>query len=293
MFERLVCRIKLSVADTIGTPPTWADVWSTCEITPMPLATPVIWRYWCTRITIKGHLQYTSSAYLSSGSRMSVYCEWKAIVCHICLSVWMIRCVLSCTHCLMGNELHNLYVICLGVELAWSAREGTGCSHWDHFTVRKLHLRLALFTVPRGSGPVAAEAVWRLRSWGLQVELAEDLEKGISLSRASSANSVALRLDWEARSAAFSVLAKRILLAASCSEELDLTGVETDIINAIGCSITAAVAICGWTCQNKRDREKTFLLDAPILPSGLFGTAKQYMLVTRFSQRQRLSPGPI
>lgn len=154
----------------------------------------------------------------------------------------MIRCVLSCTNCLMGNDLHNLCVICLGVELARSAREATGCSHCDHFTVRKLHLRLALFTgdgsqasVPRGSGPVAAEAAWRLRSWGLQVELEDDLEKGKYLSRASST----LLLS------AFSVLAKRMLLAASCSEELDLARVETDIINAIGCSITATVAICG------------------------------------------------
>ncbi|ROJ44208.1 hypothetical protein DPX16_23864 [Anabarilius grahami] len=44
-------------------------------------------------------------------------------------------------------------------------------------------------SVPRGSGPAVAER--RLRSWGSQVELAEDFEQGMSLSHSSAAGSSA------------------------------------------------------------------------------------------------------
>lgn len=39
-----------------------------------------------------------------------------------------------------------------------------------------------------GSGPVNAEVKWRMRLWGLQVELAEKFEKGMDLSHSSAAD---------------------------------------------------------------------------------------------------------
>ncbi|KAL0153407.1 hypothetical protein M9458_051326, partial [Cirrhinus mrigala] len=40
-------------------------------------------------------------------------------------------------------------------------------------------------STPRGSGPAAAEARRKLSSWGSQVDLADKLDKGLSLSRSS------------------------------------------------------------------------------------------------------------
>ncbi len=54
------------------------------------------------------------------------------------------------------------------------------------FSLGKLCSRLSLFlrelgqsSTPRGSGPAAAEAVRRLRSWRSQMELANESERGI------------------------------------------------------------------------------------------------------------------
>ncbi len=41
---------------------------------------------------------------------------------------------------------------------------------------------------PRGSGPAAAEAAMRLRSWGSQMELADVSAGGIIISRSSAAD---------------------------------------------------------------------------------------------------------
>ncbi len=59
----------------------------------------------------------------------------------------------------------------LGEEHACSVLEGMECFHCEPFSLGKLRSRLSLFSrdlgrssVPRGSGPAAAEAVRRLRS---------------------------------------------------------------------------------------------------------------------------------
>lgn len=56
----------------------------------------------------------------------------------------------------------------------------------------KLHSRLTLFprdlgkaSAAHSSGPAVAEAQWRLKSWGSQIELGEEIEKGMGLSRYS------------------------------------------------------------------------------------------------------------
>lgn len=62
--------------------------------------------------------------------------------------------------------------------------------------MRKLHSCLSLFerdvgqvSANRSSGQAVDEAKWRLQLWGSQVELAEEFEKGLALSRASIAGS--------------------------------------------------------------------------------------------------------
>ncbi len=43
-------------------------------------------------------------------------------------------------------------------------------------------------SAPCGSGPAVAEAARRLRLWGLQIELADEFERGVNLSRSSAAD---------------------------------------------------------------------------------------------------------
>lgn len=45
-----------------------------------------------------------------------------------------------------------------------------------------------LRSVPHGSGPAVAEVQQRLRSWGSLVELADDFERGMSLSHSPAAD---------------------------------------------------------------------------------------------------------
>ncbi len=67
--------------------------------------------------------------------------------------------------------------------------------HCEFFSVRKLCSRLSLFSreegqpsASRGSRPTVAEAQRGMNSWGSQAELADELERGLSLSRSSAAN---------------------------------------------------------------------------------------------------------
>lgn len=92
------------------------------------------------------------------------------------------------------SDSHELYVMCFGAQHAWSALEGAGCAHCDSFTVKQLQSRLALFaedrsqaSVPCGAGPAAAEAELCLHLWGSQLDLANELGAGLSLSQSSVA----------------------------------------------------------------------------------------------------------
>ncbi len=117
------------------------------------------------------------------------------------------RCVPPCERYITPSDSHELCVVCLGAQHARSALEGAGCAHCDRFSVKQLRSRLALFTedgsqasAPRGAGPAAAEAEHRLHSWGSQLNLADELGTGLSLSQSSVASSVALEPNLEATS---------------------------------------------------------------------------------------------
>ncbi len=74
------------------------------------------------------------------------------------------------------------------------SREQSECTV-SFFSMKKLCSRLSLFSreegqpsASRGSRPTVAEARRGLNSWGSQAELADELERGLSLSRSSAAN---------------------------------------------------------------------------------------------------------
>lgn len=70
------------------------------------------------------------------------------------------------------------------------------------------------------------------------MELADVLETGLTLSQASPSSSSALMPDPEACSAAYSDLAESMLLAWSSSEEVDVLGVEADVLSESASSLT-------------------------------------------------------
>ncbi len=58
------------------------------------------------------------------------------------------------------------------------------CMHCELFPMKKLHYRLSLFSrkegqpsTSRDSGPTAVEARRRMKLWGLQLDLADELER--------------------------------------------------------------------------------------------------------------------
>ncbi len=123
-------------------------------------------------------------------------------------------------------------MVCLGVKHAESALEGAGCPHCERLPLHTLRSWRALFegrdfaSVPRGAGPASAEAERRLHSWGSQLDLAEGMETGRSLSSSSPARSIPHSLGSEARSAVASPQRAGSALLLSSSEE------EEDVENA-------------------------------------------------------------
>ncbi len=98
------------------------------------------------------------------------------------------RCVDPCQRFLTPDDTHDLCVMCLGEEHARSVLEGIECAHCELFSLGKLRSRMSLFSrelgqssAPRGSGPAAAEAARRLRSWGSQMELADEAVRGTNI----------------------------------------------------------------------------------------------------------------
>ncbi len=139
-------------------------------------------------------------------------------------------CVHPCPRYLTGGDTHTLCVACLGEEHAQSALESAArehCEHCEVFPLRTLRSRLAFFRedaqarVPQGSGPAAAEAHRRLRSWASQMDLSAEVETGAALSLPSPDRFSASYQGWEARAAVSSAPIEAHTLQLSDSEELD------------------------------------------------------------------------
>lgn len=70
------------------------------------------------------------------------------------------------------------------------------------------------------------------------MELADVLEMSLTLSQASPSSSSTLMPDPEACSTVYSDLAESMLLAWSSSEEVDVLGVEADVLSESASSLT-------------------------------------------------------
>ncbi|ROI93618.1 hypothetical protein DPX16_3288 [Anabarilius grahami] len=137
------------------------------------------------------------------------------------------KCVDPCPRFLTPEDTHTLCVHCLGEEHARTVLEGAVCVNCERFSIRTLRSRLALFSregastsVPGGSGPARAEAERRLRSWGSQVELAADFERGVTVSQPqAAAGEDAILNDDNVLSVTSSDPGASVLLAASPREQ--------------------------------------------------------------------------
>ncbi len=105
------------------------------------------------------------------------------------------KCVDPCPRYLTPDDTHNCCVFCLGEEHAHNVLEGAICVHCELFSMRKLRSRLPLFSrkegqpsASRDSRPTVAEARRRMKSWGSQVDLADELERELFFSRESAGN---------------------------------------------------------------------------------------------------------
>ncbi len=106
------------------------------------------------------------------------------------------KCVDPCPRYLTPDDTHDCCVFCLGMEHARDVLEGAVCVHCERFSnMRRLRYRLSLFSRKGGqpsascdSGPTAAEARRRMKSWGSQLDVADELERDRPFSRASAEN---------------------------------------------------------------------------------------------------------
>ncbi len=102
------------------------------------------------------------------------------------------------------------------------------CPHCERLPIHTLRSRRTLFkegvfaSAPHGAGPASAEAERWQHSWGSQLDLAEGMETGRSLSLSSPARSIARSLGSEARSAVSSPQRAGPVFHLSPSEEEDV-----------------------------------------------------------------------
>ncbi len=105
------------------------------------------------------------------------------------------KCVDPCPRYLTPDDTHNLCVFCLGKEHARDVLEGKSACTVRFFSMKKLRSRLSLFSrkegqpsASRDSGPTAAEARRRMKLWGSQLDMADELERDRPFSRALAEN---------------------------------------------------------------------------------------------------------
>ncbi len=108
-----------------------------------------------------------------------------------------------CPRYLTPDDTHDLCVFCLSEEHARDVLEEAICVHCDHFSMRKFCSLLSLFSrkdgqpsVSHSSRHAVAKARRRMSSWGSQIDLADELERGLTFSRSSAGNKGEL-LDYD------------------------------------------------------------------------------------------------
>ncbi len=78
--------------------------------------------------------------------------------------------------------------MCLGEEHARSVLEGMECAHCELFSLGKLCSRVSLFSRELVAIICPPQLGRRLRSWGSQMELADESAGGINILRVSAAD---------------------------------------------------------------------------------------------------------
>ncbi len=95
------------------------------------------------------------------------------------------KCVDPCPHYLTPHVLTKTFFASLfGQGARTRCRWGEICVHCEFVSMKKLRSRLSLFSrkerqpsASRDSGPTAAEARRRMKSWGSQLDMADELER--------------------------------------------------------------------------------------------------------------------
>ncbi len=113
------------------------------------------------------------------------------------------KCVDPCPRYLTPDDTHDCCVFCLGMEHARDVLEGAVCVHCERLSMRKLSSRLSLFSrkegqpsASRDSRPTVAEARRRMKSWGSQLDVADELERDRPFSRVGREREWAAGLWW-------------------------------------------------------------------------------------------------
>lgn len=90
-------------------------------------------------VSTKGHLEYTSPAFLSSGVFV------KAII-MASTDKHFRKCVPPCPRFLSLDDTHDMCINCLRVDHAHSVLKGADRADCEGSSMKKLHLRLSLFS---------------------------------------------------------------------------------------------------------------------------------------------------
>ncbi len=180
------------------------------------------------------------------------------------------QCVPPCPRFITSGDTHSLCVVCLGVKHAESALEGAGCPHCERLPLCMLRSWKTLFeggvfaSAPHGAGP--AEAERQLHSWGSQLDLAEGMETGGSLSLSSPARSTARSLGSEAHSAVSSPQRAGSAFHLSPSEEEDVESADYSPIQSPQYEellevVTRAVAKLNidWPADDQTEKQRSKL----------------------------------
>ncbi len=176
-------------------------------------------------------------------------------------------CVPPCPCYITSGDTHSLCLVCLGVKHAESALEGAGSPHCERLPPRTLRSRRVLFeegaftSIPRGAGPASAKAEQQLHSWGSQLDLAERMEMGRSLSSSSPARSTVRSLRSEARSAVSSPQRAGSALLLSSSEGVYVESADYSPIQSPQYEelLEAAELNIDWPAENQTEPQKSKL----------------------------------
>lgn len=106
-------------------------------------------------------------------------------------------------------------------------------------------------SAPHSAGPATAEAECCLHTWGLQLDLAEELESGLFLSQSYVASSDALAPNSEARLLASSGPGESMLLGCSSSKEAasSMSPTYGELLNVMTCA-TARFSL-DWSVERQ------------------------------------------